>query len=221
MAALSRIRFQHPEPDRDGHRGHGDGRRRIVFEHVARVRRGVPALRHDARRHLPSDGRVVTAPPAMWAEALDAMMGESRGERRRPVRGSAAISGSGQQHGSVYLAAEAPRPLLADSIRRDRWSSSSTALFSRPVSPVWLDCSTTRGVRRPDDARSAATRALARLTGSRAYERFTARADPEVRDTRSRRPTRARDRIHLVSSFMASLLCRPRTRRSSPATRPA
>ena len=77
--------------------------------------------------------------------------------------------------------------------------------FSRPDSPVWLDCSTTRECATLNDA-AVGGPGLAVLTGSRAYERFTAAqirkfatADPEAYARTAR--------IHLVSSYMASLLC--------------
>src|SRR5258705_13137160 len=56
------------------------------------------------------DGRTVTAPPMMWAAALDRMAAAlaSSGLDLSQIR---AITGSGQQHGSVYLTAEAAAAL--------------------------------------------------------------------------------------------------------------
>src|SRR3954470_20652959 len=179
----------------------GDGRGELVFEHALAFDETFPeyGTSHGVTRG--ADGLTVTTPPALWVAALDRMMailGTSVDVSR--IR---AISGSGQQHGSGYLAAEAThalasldpaRPLL-DQLRH---------VFSRPVSPVWLDCST------GDDC-AAITRALggdtavAALTGSRAYERFTG---AQIHKFAQREPAAyARtDRIHLVSSFFASLL---------------
>ena len=59
--------------------------------------------------HVSADGgRMVTAPPMMWAAALDRMAAvlASSGLDLSQIR---AITGSGQQHGSVYLAAGAAR----------------------------------------------------------------------------------------------------------------
>jgi xylulokinase len=73
-----------------------------------------------------------------------------------------------------------------------------------PTNPIWMDSSTagqcadiTRAVGGPI--------ALATLTGSRAFERFTG---PQIRKFFERDPAgyRRTARIHLVSSFMASLL---------------
>jgi xylulokinase len=151
----------------------------------------------------PSDEvSVRTAPPLMWVEALDRMMARLT---RSDLDWSrlAAVSGSAQQHGSVYLNARAavalqrldPRIDLVEQVR---------GLLSRAESPIWMDSSTT-----PQCAEIAATiggdAALARHTGSRAFERFTA---AQIRKFWQQRPDcyAETDRIHLVSSFMASLL---------------
>jgi xylulokinase len=46
---------------------------------------------------------VVHAPPLMWAEALETMFGELTQDRSVDWSQLRAISGSAQQHGSVYL----------------------------------------------------------------------------------------------------------------------
>jgi xylulokinase len=148
------------------------------------------------------DASVRTAPPLLWVEALDRMMA-----RLATIdldwSQLAAVSGSAQQHGSVYLNAEAairlqrldPRIDLVDQV---------PDLLSRAESPIWMDSSTT-----PQCAEITAAvggdAALARHTGSRAYERFTG---PQIRKFWQQRPEgyAATDRIHLVSSFIASLL---------------
>ena len=148
------------------------------------------------------DASVRTAPPLMWVETLDRMMA-----RLTMIdldwSQLAAVSGSAQQHGSVYLNARAavalqhldPRVDLVDQVR---------GLLSRAESPIWMDSSTT-----PQCAEITAAiggdAALARHTGSRAFERFTA---SQIRKFWQQHPEcyAETDRIHLVSSFMASLL---------------
>src|SRR5439155_1478085 len=148
------------------------------------------------------DGKTVTAPPVMWAAALDRMAGilAAGGVDLAAIR---AVSGSGQQHGSVYLNIEAtavlqgldPGRLLVDQL---------VGIFSRTESPVWMDCSTTAECAALTNTLGGDA-ALARLTGSRAYERFTA---AQIRKFATSDPVgyARTDRIHLVSSFMASLL---------------
>ncbi len=114
-----------------------------------------------------------------------------------------AISGSAQQHGSVYLNRTAadvwrtldPHRALAPQLART---------FSRDRSPVWLDASTTDQCREIERFLGGAE-ATARLTGSRAYERFTG---PQIRKFAQRDPAAYAEtsRVHLVSSYLASLL---------------
>jgi xylulokinase len=176
--------------------------RRIVFERSLPFDETLPQY-GTVHGVLPSpDGRTVVAPTVMWADGLDRMMATlaSNGLDMTAIR---AISGAGQQHGSVYLTAEGaaalgqldPERPLAPQVAR---------MLSRSVSPVWLDCSTTAECRSLASA-IGGDEALARLTGSRAYERFTA---AQIRRFAAREPDAyaATGRIHLVSSFMASLL---------------
>ena len=99
-----------------------------------------------------------------------------------------------------------------------RWRRSSPDSFSRPLSPVWMDSSTTSECREIERAVGGSD-VLARRTGSRAFERFTG---PQIRAFAKREPHAYRDtaRIHLVSSFMAALLAGA-TRQSTTATAPA
>jgi xylulokinase len=161
------------------------------------------ALPHYGTRHgvLPSDDPAVAmSPPVMWAEALDLLFAQLA--TRLDLRQIAAISGSAQQHGSVYLAAGDDAALEFDPSQPI--AGQIEPLLSRVMSPIWMDSST-----RPQCAEIAAavggTAALAQRTGSRAFERFTG---PQIRKFAVEQPQAyARTaRIHLVSSFLASLL---------------
>src|SRR5204862_6699459 len=102
----------------------------------------------------------------------------------------AAISGSAQQHGSVYIGAgTTDRPPFT---------------FSRAVAPIWMDCSTSVECAEITAA-VGGSGVLAAHTGSRAFERFTG---PQIRKFVKTEPVAyaATERIHLVSSFLASLL---------------
>jgi xylulokinase len=179
------------------------GTRRVVWQHVLPYDRTFPryGTRHGV---LPSaDRHVAESSPLMWAEALDRMMGIAAESRQFNLRDVAAVSGSAQQHGSVYLGSSAAKRLgaldpahpLVDQIG---------GIFSRPVSPIWMDTSTSAECAAITAAAGGAG-ALTRLTGSRAFERFTG---PQIRKFATRHPDAyARtERIHLVSSFLASLL---------------
>ena len=180
-----------------------DGSQRaVVAEDVVVFDRALPEFATTHGVHTSPDGCTVTAPPAMWAAALDVMAGRLRDNGVDPAR-IRAISGSAQQHGSVYLS-EAAAGILAGLDPARGLAPQIEGLFARPESPVWLDCSTTAACGELTAALGGPAE-LARLTGSRAYERFTA---AQIRKFAVADPQRyARTaRIHLVSSFMATLL---------------
>lgn len=148
-------------------------------------------------------GAEVTAPPLMWAEALDRMMEVIASERSVDPKAIAAISGAAQQHGSVYLNASAAET-LESLTPRVPLTSQLTGAFSRGESPVWMDESTSAQCEAISRALGG-RQAVAELTGSAPFERFTG---PQIRKFFERNSTgyRHTSRIHLVSSFLASLL---------------
>ncbi|XP_042491307.1 xylulose kinase 2-like [Macadamia integrifolia] len=147
------------------------------------------------------NGRIVS-PTLMWVEALDILL-EKFKKSKLDFGRIAAVSGSGQQHGSVYwkngssfkLASLDPGKTLLDQLHD---------AFSTKESPVWMDSSTTEQCKEIEKAVGGALE-LSRLTGSRAYERFTG---PQIRKIYQTQPDvyHETEKISLVSSFMASLL---------------
>jgi len=176
-------------------------RQEVVYEHVLEFDRHFPDYR-TAHGVISSGDGTVVAPPLMWADALD-RMAETLSRSGLPLGEIRAMSGDGQQHGSVYLSAGAERVLQTLDPAKPLHGQLE-GIFSRPVSPVWLDCSTTAECQAITDAVGGEV-ALARLTGSRAYERFTASQIRKFARTEPHAYART-ERIHLVSSFMASLL---------------
>ncbi len=177
-------------------------RRRLVLETTVGFDEELPeyGTRHGV---LPDpDPAVGISPPLMWGGALDLMMRRVAGSGIE-VGAIAAISGSAQQHGSVYLNASAdavlpsldPRTPLVDQLRR---------ALSRETSPIWMDSTTTVECEEITAAVGSEL-LLARRTGSRAFERFTG---PQIRKFFKCSPSAYEntDRIHLVSSFLASVL---------------
>jgi xylulokinase len=176
--------------------------RRVVFESSLAFDAELPryGTKHGV---LPRTApEVAVSSPVMWADALDVMM-RRIADSGLDLRKIAAISGSAQQHGSVYLKGEAAAAL--GRLDPDRRLAEQVApMLSRTVSPIWMDSSTseecaeiTAGVGGAD--------ALSRHTGSRAFERFTG---PQIRKFAKQEPDAyaATGRVHLVSSFLASLL---------------
>ena len=140
--------------------------------------------------------------PVMWSDALDAMM-RRVADSGLDVSRLAAISGSAQQHGSVYLNAGAAAALGRLDASRPL-AGQVAPMLSRPVAPIWMDSST--GAQCAEIASAVGgQQALASRTGSRAFERFTG---PQIRKFAQTDAAAyaATDRIHLVSSFLASLL---------------
>ena len=130
-----------------------------------------------------SDPAVVHASPTMWRETLGQMLEVIA--KAIPASSLRAISGSAQQHGSVYC-------------------GDSPTTLTRETSPIWMDSSTERECREIEEALGGQG-ALAMLTGSRAFPRFTG---PQIRKfARENPPAYERTKkIHLVSSYLASVL---------------
>lgn len=151
---------------------------------------------------LPSDDPAVAhADPLMWLAALDLLLGEIRASGFDLGRVQA-ISGAGQQHGSVYLQAAAAHVLAALDDRP--LDEQLRPVLARKTSPIWMDSSTARQCAEIEQALGGADR-VAQLTGSRCFERFTG---PQIRKfwQQEENAYRQTARIHLVSSFMASVL---------------
>ena len=177
-------------------------RRRVAFESSIAFDETFP---HYGTEHgvLPgSDATTAVSPPLLWVEALELML-ERLKQSGLDLGQLRAISGSAQQHGSVYLNARASEMLGAFDPARPL-AEQVKPLLSRDVAPIWMDSSTSAECREIEIA-VGGDQALAQRTGSRAFERFTA---AQIRKFSRRDPSAyaATDRIHLVSSFLASLL---------------
>jgi len=152
---------------------------------------------------LPSrDATVAHSDPLLWLAALDMIFDDLRSQGV-DLSQIAAVAGSGQQHGSVYLKANAtealkslnPRVPLARQLRKT---------LSRPTAPIWMD-SSTRAQCDEIEAALGGARQVAELTGSSCFERFTGPQIRKFAHTQKQRYARTA-KIHLVSSFMASVL---------------
>ncbi len=148
-----------------------------------------------------SDPRVVHSPPLMWVEALDVLF--DRMQQHTDLGSVKCISGSGQQHGTVYLNTLASDALTGLSSSRSL-KENLEGIFSRSTSPVWMDSSTRQECLEITEALGG-MRALADATGSTAFERFSG---PQIRKFYKTEPENyaKTDKIMLVSSFMASVI---------------
>jgi xylulokinase len=147
------------------------------------------------------DPAIKHSDPLMWVEALERLLDKLRaaGVDLGRIRG---ISGAGQQHGSVYLGRSLNE--LGGYSTSSSLHEQLRPLLSRPTSPIWMDSSTSAECAEIAAA-AGGDELVTRITGSRAIERFTG---PQVRKFYKQQPhawEQTRE-VHLVSSFMASLL---------------
>lgn len=179
-----------------------ESRRDVVYRDSVLFDRDLPHYRtHHGVLPSPDPGAALS-PPAMWAEALDVVMARLARAGLDLARLSA-VAGSAQQHGTVYVGHGARGRL--SSLESDRPLAEQLAgVFSRTASPIWMDSTTGPECEAITTAVGGAA-ALARVTGSRAFPRF---AGPQIRRFAKTEPESygATRRVHLVSSFLASLL---------------
>jgi xylulokinase len=145
---------------------------------------------------------IVHAPPLMWIEAIDVLFTKIKNDGFDFSK-IKAVSGSGQQHGSVYLN-ENFSGYLKKLENAKSLLENIENIFTRETSPVWMDSSTEEEC---EEIRNAigGTESTVMLTGSDTFARFTG---PQIRkfykeEKLSYDKTKC---IHLVSSFLSSVL---------------
>ncbi len=146
-------------------------------------------------------GGEVHANPIMWLEALDLLF--SKLTAASDLSQVKCIAGSGQQHGSVYLDNTFDSRLAELEISRDLADQLAPAL-TRKTAPIWMDTSTGTECAEINAALGGAAE-VCRRSGSIAIERFTG---PQIRRFFKISPQdyQRTHRIHLVSSFIASVI---------------
>ncbi len=175
---------------------------KLVYEKAINFDKDLPQFNTKGGAHQHEDGLTVTAPAIMWVAAVDLLFSQMKDDDA-PLAEIVAISGSGQQHGSVWL-----KPGTADVLAGLDASQSLEAqlgqVFSVADSPIWMDFSTTAQCQALETALGGA-QAVAELTGSRAYERFTGNQIAKIEQQQAAAYA-GTERIALVSSFLPSLL---------------
>lgn len=149
-----------------------------------------------------ADEGEVFSNPLMWLQALDLALDRLK-DTGLDLSQVVALSGSGQQHGSVYLKtgfSEALSNLSAGESLADQLKDS----FSRLESPIWMDTSTGAQCQAIAEALGG-QQAVCDRSGSVATERFTG---PQIRRISELQPQVWEEtaEVHLVSSFLASVL---------------
>uniref|UniRef100_A0A6Q2YLZ9 Xylulose kinase n=1 Tax=Esox lucius TaxID=8010 RepID=A0A6Q2YLZ9_ESOLU len=179
-----------------------DGNLNVVHQANVQFDSELPEFRTQGGVHIHADRLTVTSPVLMWVKALDLGLGKMKnaGFDFSRVR---ALSGSGQQHGSVYWK-KGTNQVLRDLDPGKSLHELLQNRFTVPDSPVWMDSSTTEQCLHLESAMGGPQR-VADITGSRAYERFTGSQIAKVNEYSPMQYQEA-ERISLVSSFAASLL---------------
>lgn len=148
----------------------------------------------------------IGTPTLLFVEALELALEKLKSEFN--LASIVAVSGSGQQHGSVWWLNGSFN--LLESINENETDLSGKNLksflehsFSTSISPIWMDASTTIECNEITENVGSA-QSLAYITGSRAYERFTG---PQIKHLYKHQPEvyENTERISLISSFLASL----------------
>ncbi|KAG5363350.1 Xylulose kinase [Yarrowia sp. B02] len=142
----------------------------------------------------------INAPVAMWGAAVDLLI--SRLARELDLGQITYVSGSCQQHGSVYLN-DSYETVFGSLESHRELSGAIEALLALPVSPNWQDASTEKECAQFEAAVGGPER-LAEITGSRAHTRFTG---PQILKVKERNPAvyKQTARVQLISNFLASL----------------
>jgi xylulokinase len=176
--------------------------RKVVYEKSLNYDRALPQYKTQNGVLRDENPLVKHSDPRMWCDALDLLFAEMK--RDDVALGEIlAISGSGQQHGSVYLNHRgedelqnlSPFKPLVGNLRGG---------FSRGTSPIWMDSSTSKECSEIREALGG-LEATAQKTGSDAFERFTG---PQIRKFFKTEISNYNEttNIALVSSFMASVI---------------
>ncbi|KAI0544596.1 xylulose kinase-like protein [Xylaria curta] len=144
----------------------------------------------------------VYQPVAMWVEAVDLVLARLR-EKGCPMDRIRGISGSGQQHSSVYWSGDAEKTLKSLDPKRSLLEQLGEQVLAFEFAPNWQDHSTQKECD-DFDVHLGDPQKLADVSGSAAHHRFTG---TQILRMRRRRPQvyDATARISLCSSFLASV----------------
>jgi xylulokinase len=176
--------------------------RKVIYEKSLNFDQALPQFK-TRNGVLPGrDPLVKHSSPLLWAAALDRLFAQMKKDGVALGK-ILAVSGSGQQHGSVYFNDKAA-DALANLNPQKSLVENLNGVFARKTSPVWMDSSTAKEcaeIRK----KLGGIKFTASRTGSDTFERFTG---PQIRKFYKTEPKAYANTAHiaLVSSFMASLL---------------
>jgi len=107
---------------------------KVIYRHSIVFDQDLPHYKTQNGVYIQEDGKTVHSNPLMWVEALELIFNNLL-ENNQPIGKIKAISGSGQQHGTVYLNDTFERVL--QSLDPDKSLKNQLGnTFSRKTSPV-------------------------------------------------------------------------------------
>jgi xylulokinase len=177
-------------------------KKRSVYSQSINFDKNLPQYKTQKGVYISNGGKVVHSNPLMWIEALELLFKKFLNDNL-PLEQIKAISGSGQQHGTVYL-----NSLFESSLKKldskKTIASQIEKAFTRKTSPIWMDSSTTEEC---EEIRNklGGIESTIRRTGSNTFERFSG---PQIRKffKQNQEDYSNTSVIHLVSSFLSSIL---------------
>ena len=110
--------------------------RKVIFRHVLNYDRDLEHYHTKNGVYISQDGKLVHSNPLMWVEALEVLLKHLMDKVE--LKNIRCISGSAQQHGTVYLNKNFPNRLN----ELDSKLSLHLQLkdvFSRETSPIWME----------------------------------------------------------------------------------
>ncbi|MFX0082508.1 MAG: xylulokinase [Candidatus Hodarchaeota archaeon] len=177
-------------------------KRKNIYSYSINFDKDLPQYKTQNGVYIFNEGKVVHSNPLMWVEALELLFTKFVQEKL-PLDQIKAISGSGQQHGTVYLNSSF-ESILKKLDSNKTLASQIENVFTRKTNPIWMDSSTTiecEEIRR----KLGGMESTIKITGSNTFERFSG---PQIRKFYKQNYDDYLNTsvIHLVSSFLSSIL---------------
>jgi len=175
---------------------------KVIYRHSMSFDKELPHYHTQNGVVILTDNKVIHSYPLMWVETLELMFEKIKNDKIS-LDEIKAISGSGQQHGTVYLNNEFELTLKKLNFKKSLESQLKNT-FSRQTSPIWMDSSTSIQCEEIRE-KLGGLRSTIELLGSNTIERFSG---PQIRKFFQEHPDNYEQTsiIHLVSSFIASIL---------------
>lgn len=126
----------------------------ICEEEVVEFDKDLPEFKTNGGVQKHDDGLTVTVPTLLWVKAFDMLLDKMK-KKGFCFQNVVCVSGTGQQHGSVYWKSGA-KEKLHNLDPNKSFSDQLEDLFAVKDSPIWMDSSTTDQCRALEQAMGGA-----------------------------------------------------------------